>query len=66
MITLTLKQPVERVPLEAESICPGCHGALDNAGIRALPVYLGKRQCRVEDFFASKARRATRSTSTAI
>ena len=51
MITLTLKQPVERVPLEAESICPDVMGALDNAAVRALPVYLGKRQCRIDDFF---------------
>src|SRR5688572_30007840 len=51
MITLTLKQPVEGVPLEAESICPDVTAALDNAAIRALPVYLGKRQCRIDDFF---------------
>jgi formylmethanofuran dehydrogenase subunit C len=51
MITLTLKQPVDRVPLEAESICPDVTATLDNAAIRALPVYLGKRQCRIDDFF---------------
>jgi hypothetical protein len=39
MITLTLKQPVEGVPLEAESICPDVMVTLDNAGVRALPVY---------------------------
>ena len=37
MITLTLKQPVEGVPLEAESICPDVMVTLDNAGVRALP-----------------------------
>ena len=51
MITLTLKQAVDGVPLEAESICPDVMTALDNSAIRALPVYLGKRQCRLEDFF---------------
>ena len=51
MITLTLKQPVNGVPLEAESICPDVMAELDNAEVRALPVYLGKRQLRIEDFF---------------
>jgi len=51
MIRLTLKQPVDGVPLEAENICPDVTAALDNAAIRALPVYLGKRQCRIDDFF---------------
>jgi formylmethanofuran dehydrogenase subunit C len=51
MITLTLKEPVEGVPLEAEAICPDVVSGLDNNGVRALPVYLGKRQCRVDDFF---------------
>jgi formylmethanofuran dehydrogenase subunit C len=51
MITLTLTQPVNGVPLEAESICPDVMAPLDNSAIRALPVYLGKRQCRIEDFF---------------
>jgi formylmethanofuran dehydrogenase subunit C len=50
MITLTLKeQPV--VPLEAESISPDVMAALDHAAIRALPVFLGKRMCRLDDFF---------------
>jgi len=38
-------------PLEAESICPDVMVTLDNAGVRALPVYFGKRQCRIDDFF---------------
>ena len=51
MITLTLKeQPT--VPLEAETIAPDVTASLANDAIRALPVYLGKKQCRVEDFFA--------------
>jgi len=50
MITLTLKeQPV--VPLEAEVLTPDLSACLANDAIRALPVYLGKRQCRVADFF---------------
>jgi formylmethanofuran dehydrogenase subunit C len=51
MITLTLKQAVDVVPLEAEALCPDAVAALTNAEIRALPVYLGKKQCRVDDFF---------------
>ena len=30
MITFTLKEPVEMVPLEAESLCPDTVAALDN------------------------------------
>jgi formylmethanofuran dehydrogenase subunit C len=51
MIRLTLTHAVDRVPLEAESICPDVMASLDNAAIRALPVYLGKRQLRIDDFF---------------
>src|SRR5436305_1522513 len=51
MITLTLKeQPV--VPLEAENIAPDVVQSLSHAQIKALPVYLGKRCCRLDDFFA--------------
>ena len=50
MITLTLKeQPA--VPLEAESICPDVAADLNHDAIRALPVFLGKRQCRLDEFF---------------
>jgi formylmethanofuran dehydrogenase subunit C len=50
MVTLTLKdQPV--VPLEAESLSPDVMAPLTHDAIRALPVYLGKRQKRVDDFF---------------
>jgi formylmethanofuran dehydrogenase subunit C len=51
MITLTLKEPVELVPLEAEALCPDAMATLDNDAIRAMPVYLGKKQCRLDDFF---------------
>jgi formylmethanofuran dehydrogenase subunit C len=50
MITLTLKQQ-PHVPLEAEVLSPDVMAGLDHATIRALPVYLGKRQCRLDDFF---------------
>jgi formylmethanofuran dehydrogenase subunit C len=50
MPTLTLKeQPA--VPLEAESLSPDVMATLALDAIRALPVYLGKRQHRVDDFF---------------
>jgi len=52
VLTLTLKEPVERVPLETEMLCPDIVAGLDMGAIRALPVHLGKRQCRVDDFFA--------------
>jgi formylmethanofuran dehydrogenase subunit C len=51
VLTLTLKEPIEQVPLEAEALCPDTVAALDNRAVRALPVYLGKKQCRVDDFF---------------
>jgi formylmethanofuran dehydrogenase subunit C len=50
MITLTLKeQPT--VPLEAETLSPDVTAPLGTEEIRALPVYLGKRRCRLDDFF---------------
>jgi formylmethanofuran dehydrogenase subunit C len=50
MITLILKdQPT--VPLEAEVISPNNLAGLTTDAIRALPVHLGKRQCRLDDFF---------------
>ena len=50
MITLTLKEQPS-VPLEAEVLSPDIMAELSAADIRALPVYLGKRQKRVDDFF---------------
>jgi formylmethanofuran dehydrogenase subunit C len=50
MITLTQKeQPT--VPLEAESLSPDVMAPLSHDAIRGLPVLLGKRQHRLEDFF---------------
>jgi formylmethanofuran dehydrogenase subunit C len=51
VIALTLKQPVEVVPLEAEVLSPDTMATLSHDAIRALPVYLGKKQCRLDDFF---------------
>jgi formylmethanofuran dehydrogenase subunit C len=50
MITLTLKQQ-PTVPLEAESISPDVTASLANDAIRALPVFHGKRQLRLDEFF---------------
>jgi formylmethanofuran dehydrogenase subunit C len=50
MITLTLKEQ-PNVPLEAESISPDITATLSRDAIAALPVQLGKRQRRLDDFF---------------
>jgi len=50
MIVLTLKErPV--VPLEAEVLSPDVMAELAHDAMRGLPVFLGKRQCRLDDFF---------------
>ena len=51
MITLTLKTE-PNVPLEAETLTPDALASLAPDAIRALPVHLGKRRLRVDDFFA--------------
>jgi formylmethanofuran dehydrogenase subunit C len=50
MITLTLKEQPS-VPLEAENISPDVMAELAHDAIAALPIFLGKRQCRLDDFF---------------
>src|SRR5471032_1918052 len=50
MITLTIKEQ-PNVPLEAEVLSPDVMAKLDHAAICALPVFLGKRLCRLDDFF---------------
>ena len=55
MITLTLKEQ-PNVPLEAESLSPDVTAGLTAAEVRALPVFLGKRQLRSKIFLASKER----------
>jgi formylmethanofuran dehydrogenase subunit C len=47
---LTLKES-PHVPLEAEVLSPDVIAALGHDEVRALPVVLGKRQCRLDDFF---------------
>jgi formylmethanofuran dehydrogenase subunit C len=49
-ITLTLKEQPP-VPLEAEVLTPDVIAPLGHDAVRALPVFLGKRQHRLEDFF---------------
>jgi formylmethanofuran dehydrogenase subunit C len=49
-ITLTLKERPS-VPLEAETISPDVFAARTPDEVRALPVFLGKRQHRLDDFF---------------
>lgn len=49
-ITLTLREQLT-VPLEAENLSPDVIAPLRLEAIRALPVFLGKRQKRLEDFF---------------
>ncbi len=48
--TLTLKEQPP-VPLEAEVLAPDRIAALKHDEVRALPVFLGKRQCRLDEFF---------------
>jgi formylmethanofuran dehydrogenase subunit C len=47
---LTLKQR-PHVPLEAEVLTPDVIAGLGHDAVRALPVVLGKRQYRLDDFF---------------
>jgi formylmethanofuran dehydrogenase subunit C len=51
VIRLTLQEP-PAVPLEAENLSPDVVSTLTNDQIRALPVHLGRRQKRVDDFFS--------------
>jgi formylmethanofuran dehydrogenase subunit C len=50
-IHLTLKER-PTVPLEAESLSPDALAEKSRDEIAAIPVYLGKRLCRLDDFFA--------------
>lgn len=47
---LTLKER-PHVPLETEVLVPDVMAGLSQDEIRGLPVILGKRQCRLDDFF---------------
>jgi formylmethanofuran dehydrogenase subunit C len=50
MPTLTLKRQPD-VPLEAESLSPNALAGKTPDQVRALPVFLGKRQLRLDEFF---------------
>ena len=50
MLTLTLQEQLG-VPLEAEALSPDVTGGKTADEVRALPVWLGKRQRRLGDFF---------------
>lgn len=57
MLTLTLKEPTA-VPLEAECLAPDVLASLKHAEVRALPVFLGKRQLRLDDLFEIEGERS--------
>ena len=50
MITLTLKKEPE-VPIEAEALSPDIVSKLSNDELRALPIFYGKHQLRLDEFF---------------
>ncbi len=50
MITFTLKESPS-VPLEVEVLSPDVIAPLERTEVAALPVFLGKRQYRVDEFF---------------
>lgn len=50
MTTFTLKE-APAVPLETEVLSPDMIAPLKHAEVCALPIFLGKRQCRMDDFF---------------
>lgn len=50
MLILTLKEPTA-VPLEAECLSPDVLAPIKRDDIRALPVLLGKRRRRLDEFF---------------
>ena len=50
MITLTLKEQ-PNVPIEAEALSPDVLEKLRHDEIRALPMFLGRRQRRLDEFF---------------
>jgi formylmethanofuran dehydrogenase subunit C len=58
-VTLVLKEPPS-VPLEVETLAPDATVALSHAEIRAMPVNLGKRRRRLDDFFAVEGERSDR------
>jgi len=57
MVTLTLNERPP-VPLEAETLTPDATAELSSEEISALPVYLGKRRRRLDDFFTVEGERS--------
>lgn len=49
--TILIPKQTPHVPLEAEVITPDVLAPLDHQAVRALPVILGKRQYRLDEFF---------------
>lgn len=61
MITLSLRE-LPTVPLEAERISPDVLAPLSNDKIRVLPVFHGKRQVQLGDFFTVDGERSDQLT----
>jgi len=57
MITLRLKEP-PHVPLETEMLSPDVMAELPHAEICALPIQLGKRRLRIDEFFDVEGERS--------
>jgi formylmethanofuran dehydrogenase subunit C len=47
---LTLRKP-PHLPLEVEVLAPNLVAAMGNSELRSLPIFLGKRQLRLDDYF---------------
>lgn len=58
-VTLTLRAPLAE-PIEAECVRADRFAALDEREIAALPVWLGRRQARLGDFFEVRGARTAR------
>jgi formylmethanofuran dehydrogenase subunit C len=56
-VQLRLKEEL-KLPLEAEVLAPDVIGVLSRAEIQELPVMLGKRLCRLSDFFEVEGERS--------
>lgn len=57
MISLTLHRQFT-VPLECENVVPDVTAGLSHAEVAALPVFMGKRQYRLDEFFTVEGERS--------
>jgi formylmethanofuran dehydrogenase subunit C len=57
MISLTLHRQFT-VPLECENVLPDVTAGLSHAELAALPVFMGKRQYRLDEFFTVEGERS--------